>query len=285
MRHERFSSCTRRAALGAVLGLSATLVLPNAHAAGEFDEAAARRAVKDSDSHGWSQVYFPGYGWIDFEPTPNWPESALLEGDSEQASSGPLLDTGDFQPTPFDCVRPEELVEGVAMLISYGPQSVEAPTPPVGVGQETDPCEEFLFADQGPLSFLPGASIWSEVLVAVAAVFGAVVAAVLVGVFAWRRGLGDLPGERAYAKMTRLGALAGVRRQPQQTPLEYARSVGLALPRTAAGAQTLGWAFALGRYGRQAVEDERIDAAWKSVRARLLLRALRRLVPVPVSAA
>ena len=255
------------------------------YAAGEFEDGAVRRAVKDSDSHGWSQVYFPGYGWIDFEPTPNWPESALLEGGSEQASSGPLLDTGDFAPTPFDCVRPEELIEGVAMLISYGPQGVEAPAPPVGAGQEADPCDEFLFADQGPLSFLPGDSIWAEVLVAVAAVLGALTAASVLGVFAWRRGLGDLPGERAYAKMARLGALAGVRRRPHQTPLEYARSVGLALPRTAAGAQTLGWAFALARYGRQAVEDERIDAAWKSVRTRLLLRALRRLVPVPIGAA
>ncbi len=255
------------------------------YAAGEFEEGAARRAVRDSDSHGWAQVYFPGYGWIDFEPTPNWPESALLEGDAEQASPGPLLDPGDFKPTPFDCVRPEELIEGVAMLISYRPQGVEAATPPVGVAQEADPCDEFLFADQGPLSFLPGDSIWAEVLVAAAAVFGAAVAAVLAGVFAWRRGLGDLPGERAYAKMTRLGTLAGVRRRPDQTPLEYATSVGLALPRTAAGAQTLGWAFALGRYGRQAIEDERIDAAWKSVRTRLVLRALRRLVPIPVGAA
>ena len=250
------------------------------YAAGEFEDGAARRAVKDSDSHGWSQVYFPGYGWIDFEPTPNWPESALLEGGSEQAGSGPLLNTGDFAPTPFDCVRPEELIEGVAMLISTRPQGPEAQGRPVGLAQEADPCDEFLFGDQGPLSFLPGDSIWAEVLVAVAAVSGALAAATLAGVFAWRRGLGDLPGERAYAKMTRLGTLAGVRRRPHQTPLEYAGSVGLALPRTAAGAQTLGWAFAIGRYGRHAIDDERIDAAWKSVRTRLLLRALRRLVPV-----
>ena len=34
------------------------------------------RNVKDSDSHGWTQVYFPGHGWIDFEPTPAWPIQA-----------------------------------------------------------------------------------------------------------------------------------------------------------------------------------------------------------------
>jgi hypothetical protein len=172
------------------------------------------------------------------------------------------------------------LIEELVMLISYQPNGTGGQTQPLGLAQEIDPCDEFLFADEGPLSFLPGDSIWAEVLVAVGVAGGVLAAALLVGVFAWRRGLGDLPGERAYAKMSRLGTLAGVRRRADQTPLEYARSVGLALPKTAAGAQTLGWAFALGRYGRQAVEDERIDAAWKSVRTRLFLRALRRLVPV-----
>lgn len=44
MRHERFSICTRRVALGAVLGLSATLVLPSAHA-GDFDGVTLRVAT------------------------------------------------------------------------------------------------------------------------------------------------------------------------------------------------------------------------------------------------
>ena len=251
------------------------------YAAGdELQEGATLRAVKDSDSHGWSQVYFPSFGWIDFEPTPNWPESELFGGGSSEGAPSSPVATGDFQTTPFDCTRPEELIEGLAMLISYQPNGTGGQTQPVGFAQELDPCDEFLFPDEGPLSFLPGDSLWAEVLVAVGIAGGALAAALLVGVFAWRSGLGDLPGERAYAKMSRLGTLAGVRRRPHQTPLEYARSVGLALPKTAAGAQTLGWAFALGRYGRQAVEDERIDAAWKSVRMRLFLRALRRLVPV-----
>ena len=27
-------------------------------------------SVHDHHSHGWSEVYFPGYGWVPFEPTP-----------------------------------------------------------------------------------------------------------------------------------------------------------------------------------------------------------------------
>ena len=48
------------------------------YAAGEIPEGGGRRAVRDSDSHGWTQVYFPEYGWIDFEPTPKWPEAGAV---------------------------------------------------------------------------------------------------------------------------------------------------------------------------------------------------------------
>jgi hypothetical protein len=250
------------------------------YASGDFEEGSPRRAVKDSDSHGWSQVYFPQYGWIDFEPTPNWPESELLGGDPASASSSGLINPGDFNPTPFDCARPDELLEGVAMLISYRPGQMGHQAQPAGFGQEVDPCDEFLFGQQGGISFLPGDSILVDVLIVVGIVFGTLGLFSVVLAFAWRRGLGDLPGERAYAKMTRLGTLAGIRRRAHQTPIEYSKSVGEAVPKTAQGAQTLGWAFALGRYGRETAGDDGVDTAWKSVRTWLFLRALRRLVPV-----
>ena len=44
------------------------------YAPGEFDPENNVRVVRDFDSHGWVQVFFPEYGWIDFEPTPRWPE-------------------------------------------------------------------------------------------------------------------------------------------------------------------------------------------------------------------
>ena len=120
------------------------------YSAGDLEDGASRRAVMDSDSHGWSQVYFPDFGWIDFEPTPNWPESDLLGGESPEARSLAPLDTGDFQATPFDCIRPEELIEGTAMLISYRRHGVGGQAQPVGQAQEADPCDEFLFAEEGP---------------------------------------------------------------------------------------------------------------------------------------
>ncbi len=36
---------------------------------GEEDVEAGVRRVKQSDAHAWVQVYFPRYGWVDFDPT------------------------------------------------------------------------------------------------------------------------------------------------------------------------------------------------------------------------
>ena len=37
---------------------------------GRFDYSRHAYAVTESDAHAWAEVYFPGYGWIEFEPTP-----------------------------------------------------------------------------------------------------------------------------------------------------------------------------------------------------------------------
>ncbi|HEX2912195.1 MAG TPA: transglutaminase domain-containing protein, partial [Chloroflexia bacterium] len=37
---------------------------------GDYDAATNSYIVRGSAAHAWTQVYFPGYGWVDFEPTP-----------------------------------------------------------------------------------------------------------------------------------------------------------------------------------------------------------------------
>jgi transglutaminase-like putative cysteine protease len=38
---------------------------------GDYDEEDRRYSVAYKDSHAWSEVYFPGIGWVEFEPTRN----------------------------------------------------------------------------------------------------------------------------------------------------------------------------------------------------------------------
>jgi transglutaminase-like putative cysteine protease len=36
--------------------------------------------VRNSDAHAWVEVFFPGTGWVEFEPTPGFPDTADLGG-------------------------------------------------------------------------------------------------------------------------------------------------------------------------------------------------------------
>ena len=42
-------------------------------AAGEYNDDLGFYRVRDADAHVWVEVYFPGYGWIQFEPTASLP--------------------------------------------------------------------------------------------------------------------------------------------------------------------------------------------------------------------
>ncbi len=48
-------------------GLPARLVM--GYASGDFDEGQKIFHVTEADAHSWAEVYFPGSGWIEFEPT------------------------------------------------------------------------------------------------------------------------------------------------------------------------------------------------------------------------
>ena len=250
------------------------------YAAGEVPEGGGRRAVRDSDSHGWTQVYFPEYGWIDFEPTPNWSEAAQFT-----AASGAGAGAGVEAPeqAPYDCPVPDDLL-GDTEFIRLG-QPAEPLAQPANFGQEADPCEDI--EPTAPSQQTPSGEEGSLVLdprvidvaVPTAAGLAAVVLAALAAWLAWSWGLGSGPGERAYAKMSRLGTLAGIRKAASQTPSEYAETLGRAVPRLAAGAHAVASAFAIGRYGgAQRGDATAVDDAWKAVRGRLALRVLRRLV-------
>ena len=53
------------------LGIPARLAV--GYAPGEYDARKDRLVVREKDAHAWPELYFPGYGWIPFEPTPARP--------------------------------------------------------------------------------------------------------------------------------------------------------------------------------------------------------------------
>jgi transglutaminase-like putative cysteine protease len=63
---------TTMVVLARAAGLPARLV--TGYAPGSYDAQNARYVVTAADAHSWVEVYFPGYGWVEFEPTGGRPE-------------------------------------------------------------------------------------------------------------------------------------------------------------------------------------------------------------------
>src|SRR5204862_7560665 len=50
------------------LGIPARLV--TGYATGDYDPVLNQAVVRERDAHAWVEAYFPGHGWVPFDPTP-----------------------------------------------------------------------------------------------------------------------------------------------------------------------------------------------------------------------
>lgn len=86
----RAGSCGHFASAMAVLlraqGVPARIAL--GYLNGEYDYDRGMYRVPASAAHAWVEVYFPGYGWIEFEPTPAFP-ALVYSSSGGQASGSP----------------------------------------------------------------------------------------------------------------------------------------------------------------------------------------------------
>ncbi|OGO14981.1 MAG: hypothetical protein A2Z14_10750 [Chloroflexi bacterium RBG_16_48_8] len=62
---------TTMVVLARAAGLPARIVI--GYASSNYDEASGQYIVTQADAHAWVEAYFPDYGWVEFEPTPNRP--------------------------------------------------------------------------------------------------------------------------------------------------------------------------------------------------------------------
>jgi transglutaminase-like putative cysteine protease len=211
-----------------------------------------------SEAHTWPEVYFPGYGWIEFEPTAAdapiaRPNSA---DDAETLAEGPQSGS-----LPEDML-PEE--ERDALDRDEPPASA-----PAGSGS----------ADGGsPLPRLP--------LMPLLILLGSIGMAFGLGHWLWQRPLAGLsPAEGAFARLIRVAGWFGLGPGKADTPHEYGQRVAAVIPEGTAEISTIVDGYVSERFGRRSSSDESdrlaqswllLRRAWISASGRLGLRKLRR---------
>ncbi|HET9344583.1 MAG TPA: transglutaminaseTgpA domain-containing protein [Candidatus Limnocylindrales bacterium] len=206
---------------------------------GDLDERTGIELVPNSAAHAWVEVYFPGHGWVMFDPT---------GGGSDLAEADPLpsgLPVASAAPSRFGSINPIPRDEEGP---SRDPGGAVVPTRPNG--------------DIGPGGY---------VLIALVLLVTVLIAAFLI----WRQGpRGVVTPEGAWSGIGRLAARFGYGPRPTQTAYEYATALGEVLPSIRPELETVATAKVESAYSRRVLEDDRIRAM-RDAYARLRVGLLR----------
>jgi transglutaminase-like putative cysteine protease len=192
----------------------------------------------------WPEVYFPGIGWVEFNPTPTQP--VVNRPGAPNAASGNL----------------------------NGERNINPEEPPIDLGISPDGPAPGATANAGS----SGSAIpWGPIIAFGIAGFIAL-AIGGAGKFAWEYGLAGLPRPaQLWEKTVRLATIGKAGPQPHETPREFASR----LRRDVQGADAAGYLasrYESDRFGHKELSDdeaEKLESAWMSLRGALLRRALR----------
>jgi transglutaminase-like putative cysteine protease len=239
---------TAMAVLARSLGIPARLAA--GYGEGEYDAERGVYRVRETNAHSWPEVYFPSYGWVEFEPTVSERPLIRPEGAEEEAGGdqGPLGPGGEAFPEERGEMGRNlpELDESLEML-------------------GTEPAAP----RRSPL-------VWSLAV-------GFTLIAVVVGGWwaAENWGLHRLPAvEQAYARLLRFGRWLGRPLSVSDTPFEWVRQVSTVVPDAQEPMGRIVDLYVHARFARGTPADPQAKTAWKQARPALWRNWLRRLVPL-----
>lgn len=264
------------AVMARAVGLPSRLVV--GYATGTLNPTSGAYRVREKDSHSWVEIYFPRYGWIDFEPT----------------STQLLIQRPTPQPTPTPA--------GPADPLALTPGAFARPTRPRPEPEEGE-------GDLGGVSRPTRAQIplWLTALIFVSGLLLLSLALVLAraGLDSWSLTPTDIllllvsippprwrllggkqeaemdesrlasgpfslhhltPAQRAYTRLMRLNRWLGVVLRRHLTPHERGATLALAVPEGRPAIMAIVDNYVHEQYGRTPISDEASRQAWEAVR-------------------
>jgi len=238
---DREGYCTHYASslvvMARALGIPARLAA--GYSSGEYNADEGIFTVSRTNGHAWAEVFFPRYGWVEFEPTAT--ESLIV------------------RPRPV-------VVEG-----EEEPQPSEEATGNQSGGLGGYPEDEYARSGAGGGRALPMSTDWRGPLTAagVVALMG-ILAAGGWGASRWWIGRHFTPAAWAYARLIACGRWLSCPLSAGQTPHQYAQELARAVPEAQALVHRLVGLYVAERFGQHRMADEEADETWRDLRPFLL---------------
>lgn len=211
--------------------------------AGERDLATGIETIRNSSAHAWVEVYFPGQGWVTFDPTGGGVSQTVPLPSGRPVASGTPRPSGSAGATQ----RPDRT-----------PRDNEPNDSGAGIGP----------IDRGSIGPLIAVTLLLLLMVGGLAFV------------AWQRGpRGATSADGAYGTVLRIASRLGFGPRPSQTVYEYAGTLGDLLPIARPELETVAQAKVEAVYGRRVLGEERLVSlrvAQRQLRVTLLRLAFRR---------
>ena len=254
-------------------------------AAGTWDPEQNAYLVRERDAHTWVEAYFPGYGWIEFEPTA---DEAPIEREGDAVPQA-LLPTVTPVPSPTPpptatptAIPPTEESGAAATPTAQGavPVVPATATPTPTPTATPPPTPEITRVDSDE-----GTDVVRTILLTLGIMLLVVLALVTVIVFAiWYveyRGLYGLnPIQKAYARLGIYGRWLGLRFPESSTPDERRRYLVGELPDGEQQINVITRTYIRDRYADAPKKGDQAEKAaadaWKQARTAFLRRKLNR---------
>jgi transglutaminase-like putative cysteine protease len=228
------------------LGVPTRLV--NGFGPGTWDSRQGAYVVRSSDAHTWVEAFFPGYGWIPFEPTPAAPYAPIPRGSVSQ-----------------DCTA-------AGCAGATAPNSAPATAAPsaqaVAAAAAQVQAQARRAAAQGPA--------WAGLGILI----GSLLALLAAGTLAATLFMHPRTAAAVWRRTRFLAALTGVRPRRSETPSEFGVRFGSAVPEAQVAAAGLAAAFSVVAYAPPATARAHagtLRRSWAKYRAVLLAAVTRSL--------